>query len=343
MAEIAILGGAGELGRALAARLAHAGRPLVLLDRGGPALERAARECGARALAVELPAPEALAQLARSSALLVHCAGPFRGQSDALARTCAELGATLIDASDDRGYCERVLALHDLAQTHGARLLCAGAAHALLTGAAVEALEEEFAALNEIWIASVPGGESRIGPARRASVESGRGQRMQMRLGGEWTEREVGGDERWAEFPASIGRSKVANLDAPETLLFTQGRRINMVRVSAALPPEGGRALLGKLLGKATRADEVLALWLRGTDNGRLPMERRLCLHGGQGTHALASIPLACLVERVLACAPIAPGARAASGLVEWSVLASALAASGVRELRGNLGGWRET
>jgi hypothetical protein len=344
MTKIAILGGAGELGRALAARVARPGRELVLVDRAGVALERAAAAHGARALAAELPAPAALAQLCRENALLVHCAGPYRGQSDALARACAELGATCIDASDDRGYCERVLALDPLAREKGARLLTAGGAHAVLTGAAVASVEEQFAALNEIWIAWALGAATPIGPARRAGFESGRGQPLEMRLGGEWTTREVLGDERWAEYPAPLGRTRVVNVDAPETKLLTERRRINMVRVSAVQPPRGLAALTGRFTGRGARAGEVLALWMRGTDNGRLPMERRVCVHGGDAAHAIASVPLACLVERVLDARTMpmcVPGARDASGLVGWDVLGPALAASGVRELRGDLGGWR--
>lgn len=348
MTKIAILGGAGELGRAVAARVSKPGRELVLVDRAGAALDAAAKSLSARALAAELSSGAALAALCAENALFVHCAGPFRGQSDALVRACAERGATWIDASDDRGYCERVLALDALAREKGARVLTAGAAHAVLTSAAVASVEEEFAALNEIWIVWALGSATPLGAARRAGYEAGRGQNFEMKLGGEWTTREVLGDERWAEFPNPLGRTRVVNVDAPETKLFTERRRINMVRVSAVQPPRGVAAFTGMFSGRGARGEEVLALWLRGTDNARLPMERRVCLHGGDASHAIASVPLACVVERVLASAGAAPGspalepgARAATGLVAWPELRAAFAASGVRELRGDLGGWR--
>jgi hypothetical protein len=360
MPKILILGAAGCLGSALARALSSPERELVLVDRDARALERVAGAARGRAHSTDLAAPGALAALLTDRPLVLHCAGPFQGQSDALARACAEAGASYIDVADDRGYVERVRALDALAKQHGALLLTAGGTHAVLTAAAVEALEEEFAALNEIWIAWGLGTRSRLGDARIAGVLERAGKPFEMKLGGEWTTREVWGDERWAEFPNALGRRRVRNVDAPETLLLTERRRINMVRVSAALPvhlanrrlgfvrglpgagtPRGFRAWMGRLGWAGSDAAEVLCLWLRGTDNGRLPMERRVCFHGGDEQAALAAVPVLALVERVLSGPTLEPGARAALGLVPFDALCRRLAEAGVKETRGDLGGWR--
>ena len=72
-----VTGGAGTLGRAIAAALAEAGHDLLLTDRD-PAVEDAARELGARHLACDV-ATEAgrasVADAAEAPRVLVNCAG----------------------------------------------------------------------------------------------------------------------------------------------------------------------------------------------------------------------------------------------------------------------------
>ena len=72
-----VTGGAGTLGRAIAAALAAAGHDLLLTDRDG-AVEDAARALGARHLACDVATPEgraALTEAAPAVRVLVNCAG----------------------------------------------------------------------------------------------------------------------------------------------------------------------------------------------------------------------------------------------------------------------------
>ena len=94
-----VTGGAGTLGRAIAAALREAGHAVLLTDRD-PAVEDAAREIGARHLACDVATPEgrgALVDAARDPRVLVNCAG---------------IGAVVPLAETDLALWERVLAVN---------------------------------------------------------------------------------------------------------------------------------------------------------------------------------------------------------------------------------------
>lgn len=74
---VAVLGGAGAMGRAAVHHLAVAGRPVLVLDADAAAARRTARVYGgrsARSASVDARDPKRLARALRGAAVVVHCA-----------------------------------------------------------------------------------------------------------------------------------------------------------------------------------------------------------------------------------------------------------------------------
>jgi saccharopine dehydrogenase (NAD+, L-lysine-forming) len=74
---MAVLGGAGAMGRAAVYELARSGFPVRLLDTDAAAAARVARRYGSRRTTVRTPAAGALADQLEGAAVVIHCA-PYR-------------------------------------------------------------------------------------------------------------------------------------------------------------------------------------------------------------------------------------------------------------------------
>lgn len=115
--EIWVLGATGRTGRAVAARLHAAGRPVVLVGRSPERLAGVAAEFatglggGPRVLAGQLETT--LAELARSSpAVVVNTIGPFTVTATQAARACRR-GTHYVDVANEFPAVESILDLHD--------------------------------------------------------------------------------------------------------------------------------------------------------------------------------------------------------------------------------------
>lgn len=84
-----ILGAAGRVGHAVAARLHEAGLPLVLAGRDRDRLARLADELGGAPRLVTGPLGELLPQLTRDApAVVINTVGPFTATAAEVARAC---------------------------------------------------------------------------------------------------------------------------------------------------------------------------------------------------------------------------------------------------------------
>jgi hypothetical protein len=228
---VVVLGGYGTFGmricqalaqdRALAvivagrngARAADAAR--LLRQAGGPAT------VGAAALDAT-QADLACALRALAADLVIHTAGPFQKQDYHVARACIEARAHYVDLADSRRFVCGFDALAADARAAGVLAVSGASSVPALSGAVVDHLLPEFAALQVIDLGITPGNQTPRGLATVQSILSYCGQPLRQWQCGRW--RRVYGWQGLSRrfYPAPVGRRWLGYCDVPDLELFAQ-------------------------------------------------------------------------------------------------------------------------
>ncbi len=129
--EVWILGAAGRVGRAVAARLHEAGLPLVLAGRDRDRLGHLADELGGTPRLAAGPLGELLPPLTRAApAVVINTVGPFTATAADVARACPP-GTRYVDVTNELPAARDILDLHQAAADTG-RVLVTGAGFGVL-------------------------------------------------------------------------------------------------------------------------------------------------------------------------------------------------------------------
>jgi hypothetical protein len=343
-ATIAILGASGVLGSAIARALAREAT-LRLVGRSDAKLRALAASLGGvhQIAALDLTAEGALDGAAAGAAIVVHAAGPGIACT-ASAGAALAAGAHALDLADQREAVLSTAALDERARAAGRLVVSGCGAFPGLSGAVCAELCPQVAYVNEINVGLATDGRAAPGAAWRAGAAAQASRKLRMKLGGEWEERQGGGDRRWLELPPGVPRRRASNWDAPELELLPREYRVSTVRVSVAGPERAsGLGGFARAVGltRSGAAVGCLAIWVRGTDAKRLPVERRFAWVLSERAADALVVPAVLLARRILGGAPPEPGARPCLGIVSLAELARSMDALGVRAERGDLGGWK--
>jgi hypothetical protein len=168
------------------------------------------------------------------------------------------------------------------------------------------------------------------------------------------------------QFPAPLGRRRVHNCDVPDlelfpalfgaqTVRFSAGLELNLLNYLlsvCALPcrwfgldltPQAHRFLRGSLmLFPFGTTNGSLAIWLKGSDHTKGPIERRIALvtnHDGPATPSSAAIVLA---KKILHFGPPRIGAMPCVGLLSLDEIMAHLSPLGIWCVRGDHSGWQD-
>lgn len=140
--EIWVLGAAGRIGGAVAARLAAQGITPVLVGRGKDGLDKAAANLGLgnkAKIVVTASVDDIAAEITRQRpAVVVNTIGGFAETATPIARGCMRVGSHYVDMAADLVALPRVFALHDEAAAAGSTLVT-GAGFGVLAAEAVVA------------------------------------------------------------------------------------------------------------------------------------------------------------------------------------------------------------
>ncbi|MEB3272423.1 MAG: saccharopine dehydrogenase NADP-binding domain-containing protein [Prochlorothrix sp.] len=121
MPQILIIGGMGQIGRAIAGDLlAHTNADLILTGRRLPSSrDPLAANSRVRCLQLDVEDGDRLAFLISSVNLVIHCAGPFDYRDQRVLRTCIENQVSYLDVSDSPRFVQDALMLSDRAAAAG--------------------------------------------------------------------------------------------------------------------------------------------------------------------------------------------------------------------------------
>ena len=164
MNEIWILGATGRSGRAVAAKLAAAQFPLVLVGRDTARLQRVAASTGGDLRAVTADSMEALtAEIARQKpGVVINTIGPFTATALPIARACAP-GTHYVDISNEIGSFVPLLALHGEAVAAGQTFVTGAGYGVLATESLVLKLCENQPAPTRVRVDALPFVEAEAG------------------------------------------------------------------------------------------------------------------------------------------------------------------------------------
>ena len=284
-------------------------------------------------------------------------------------RRTLEAGAHWIDLSRDREHVLGMGPLDELAKERGRVALAGAGLFPGLVEPFVRARLLDVKRVNEVLIGLSLGSGAAWDAADFQDLLVGVDRTIPMSIGGERTQREFWGDTRGFEHPSPVGLRKSSNADAPDLGLYLERPyRAAGVRLSVALASAGGDRAMRLLLwlharglvaeprrhsgrlasfggGKAGQegAPSSVTICVRGIDAKSLPLERRISFQTSSTLADLEAIPARLALRALLAPdgEPLAPGARAAAGVVDELALESFARAQGVTVRRGDLGGWR--
>jgi hypothetical protein len=312
--RVLVLGGTGVFGSRLCRLLAaDPGIALTIAARGRAAVDALACELGAAGRAFDWRRDLDGVLGEGGHDVLVHIAGPFRGQDYAVAELCIRHGVHYLDLADDSAFVRGIDRLAEAALKANV-LLCSGASTApAITGAVVEEALKS-GAVERVAFGIMPGNDAPRGSALVAAVLGSAGRPIADQRG-----RHVWGDLRRMRLPG-LGRRWVAACDLPEPALFAQRFGIRDTYGGAGMEPSILHVGLwslswlvrGGLLRSLAPAAPLLVriadrLRFLGTDRGGLRLElhagaqsRVWCLiaEGGDGPF-IPVIPAAALVRKL--------------------------------------------
>jgi NAD(P)-dependent dehydrogenase (short-subunit alcohol dehydrogenase family) len=225
--RILILGGYGHFGARIASALAASEGTEIVIAGRDPARARASADKlgqGAAAqfesvqLDVDSPQFRQMLRTLRAD-LVIHTAGPFQGQSYAVASSCIEVGAHYIDLADGRAFVSGITALDAKARERGVLVVSGASTVPALSSAVVDRYRDRFAAIESIDSGIVPGNRAPRGVSTIASVLSYCGQPLLRWQQGEW-QTVFGWQDLHARKYSSLGRRWLASCDIPDLELF---------------------------------------------------------------------------------------------------------------------------
>lgn len=242
--KVAVVGGAGFMGRHAVGVLIADGHDVVVADRRVP-------EAGSSATYVETDArdPAAVRDVVGSVDLVLNFAGPFYEMGTVVAEVAIENGTPYVDVCDDFDATADLLALDPLAQEAGSTAITgAGMSPGLLNALAVWTAGH-LDVVDELVLAWAVGerGKGGVAPVEHY-LHCIHGQVPAWRDGRSVTVAafDPAGADRFA-LPSPVGEIEVRDLGHPEAITVPRALDVRNVRVKGTLLPDRSNAMFETL------------------------------------------------------------------------------------------------
>lgn len=235
--RIAIVGGYGVLGRALATNLMHLAHVECMIV--GRRLRKARRvaaihNCSARACNVEHE-PDVAKMLAEVD-LVIDAAGPFQQRTPLLAKACLEWGVHYIDFSDDLGYGEALMRLDSAARRQGVMLVTGAGSLTALASVLTDMVVGDFDSIDGIDIHAVWGNQIAFGPASYFSLLSKLGKVTRIKMRRRWHDQQCWTQPVRVDFPSPVGRLTTYLYDVSGIEQFARHYQANATSFHLGMP-----------------------------------------------------------------------------------------------------------
>lgn len=324
-----MLGGAGVFGSRICRRLAHHdGFRIIAAGRRGAALAALAAELGdsLQTLACDAPRQLAEALAAAKPDLVIHTAGPFQGQDQAVAETCIAQGVHYLDIADGRDFVAGIARLDAAARAAGVLAVSGASSVPAVSAAAIDACRADFAGIDSIEIGLSPGNRAPRGDAVIAAFLGYAGRPIERWENGAWR-RVHGWHDLRRRHMDGLGRRWLSACDVPDLVLFPRrycgvgtvtfhaGLELGFLHLGlwllawlprlGLLPDLAAIAPVARLIGRATRPLGTdrggMFVTLSGVDRAGGRLQRRWSLAAGAGDGPFVPATPAVLIAGKLA------------------------------------------
>jgi hypothetical protein len=234
--SVLVLGGYGNFGKRIAARLIKHDVPVIV---AGRSLDKA--EAEVRALNSSLAKPAAFdamrdlgSQLqALRPLVVVNTVGPFQTSDYNVAQGCIAHGAHYVDLADGRDFVTGIVALNEAARRAGVTVIAGASTVPGLSSAVIEHYVSEFAEIDELVYGISPGQKAERGLATTEGILTYVGKRLRPFSGAELPV--YGWQDLYRQDYPELGRRWMANCDIPDLDLLPPRYGIKSIRFSAGL------------------------------------------------------------------------------------------------------------
>lgn len=222
--RILVLGGYGQFGSRIVARLAHdATLHLTVAGRRRDAGERLISKLRAdharahlEAAALDVDTGDLAGTLAAfRPQLVIHAAGPFQGRDYRVAEAALAAGSHYLDLADGRDFVAGIGALDALAQQHRRWAISGASSVPGLSAAVIEAHLRHFSQLQSVEAAISPGNRTARGLATTQAILGYVGRAYPTLLDGRWRRAHGWQSLRRMSVPG-IGRRWLARCEVPD-------------------------------------------------------------------------------------------------------------------------------
>jgi saccharopine dehydrogenase-like NADP-dependent oxidoreductase len=222
-AKILILGGYGNFGARIAARLAE--DPALQVIVAGRSEEKC-RAFAAKHANVEWRVMDAATGLKAALAeikpqTVIHTCGPYQGQDYSAAEACIEAGCNYIDLADGRGFVDGIGALDARAKEKGVTVIAGASSVPCFSAAVIDHFRPVFGKITAVDYAISTAQRTRAGLATTVAVLGYAGKPFKTLIGGKMQDVYGWQNVHSHAFPL-LGRRLLGNCDIPDLSLFPQ-------------------------------------------------------------------------------------------------------------------------
>lgn len=233
---ICVLGATGYTGRLVVSELQRRGLAFVAAGRSAAKLQVLATERGGLETRVaDVHDPAALASLARSSGVIINCAGPFVDFGEPVVKAAIEHGAHYVDTTGEQPFLKAMLAHDDEARRQKVAVVSALAFEIALSDCAAAVAAGDFhdlAAVHVFYAANFHASQGTQRTVLRMLQSPG-----YQYLHGDWVEEATARVRRQVHLPPPLGRCTALSFPSAEIITLPRHLSAREVRVFFALPP----------------------------------------------------------------------------------------------------------
>jgi len=218
MERVLILGGAGRIGRSVAADLVRHTQAQITITGRDPLGTQVAQHLGSRVhfQALDLADEAGLIGAITATDLVIHCAGPFHYRDARVLQACIQQQVNYLDVSDHRSFVSKALARRAAAEAAGITAVINAGVFPGISNSMVRQAVEQLDQPEGIHLSYIVSSSGGAGVTVMRTTFLGLQRPFEVWLDGQWQTMQPYSEPEIVEFPVPYGRTPVYWFDMPE-------------------------------------------------------------------------------------------------------------------------------
>ncbi|HEY9824839.1 MAG TPA: saccharopine dehydrogenase NADP-binding domain-containing protein, partial [Stenomitos sp.] len=240
MVRVLIIGGSGRIGSSIAEDLLkYTAVEITITGRNLTTGASVSNRLGERVkfLALDLDQPQEISPAVAEADLVIDTAGPFYHRSLAVLQACIDRRVNYLDVSDERGFTQRALGLHEAAQAASITAIVNTGVFPGISNSMAREGVENLDTCDTIHLSYIVAGSGGAGVTVMRTTFIGLQRPFKAWLKGKWQEVKPYTAPEVLDFPPPYGRSRVYWYDMPEAFTLAQSFPVQSVFTKFGITP----------------------------------------------------------------------------------------------------------